>query len=102
MTEDRHFEHYFRVLSRWGTPEDLDKLLRWASPEELDAILKAIGPPEDAVEVLVALKERSADWAWMKTGKVKLTFAAKMVILVGATVTVLRPIWQQILDWMQR
>lgn len=100
---DRHFERYFRVLarSRWS-PEDFERLLGWAPPEKLEAILKELGPPEEALEVITALKERSADWAWMKTGKQKVAFASKVIIGAGLTVTVLRPLWQMFLDWMQK
>ena len=99
MDQQRQWEAYFQVLTRWGTPEDLERVLRWCSPDELREILKTIGPPEEAEKLIRAVKERAEDWSWSKTARVKFSAAAKLIVLVGAVVVILRPFLQRIAAW---
>ena len=98
MESERHFERYFEVFRKHWTPDELDRRLRWATPEQWDAIFKAVGSPEDAVRLAAALKERHADWEWSRTLRQKFSTTAKLFILVGAVVTLLRPVVLRILD----
>lgn len=73
MESDRHFELYLAEFRQWGTPAELRVLMRWGTPAEVAALLKAIGSPDDALSVLVALKARQDAWEWSQRfwGRVK-------------------------------
>lgn len=83
MESDRHFELYLEHFRRWGTPDEIGKVLRWATPAEIAAIMKRAGSPDDLMELLTALQARQEAWEWSRRFWGRAKDAALAAGLVG-------------------